>query len=134
MIRAALLILEKEGKVLFALRAKKRESLPDKWSLPSEKIEEGETLEQATTRCAKHELSLSIKDPKIFDEYHFKDSKEDKILYFMKATYEGEPRISAPEEVVKLERHTLEEFFAKYPDEEIGHGLQYLRKKLGYNK
>jgi len=132
MKKAALLILERDGKVLFARRSKTKESLPGRWSLPAETVEPGETIEETALRCGSEELDIDLKGLQRFDEYHFKDSSEDKILYFFKATYNGTPKLKAREEITELISHPFDEFFKKYKDEEMGHGLQYLRKRLGY--
>jgi len=132
MINAVLLILEKDGKILYGKRAPDRDSLPGRWSLPSDKIEKGETLEMTARRCAEHELGLQIRKVMLFDTYHFKDKNEDKVLNFIKATYDDAPKICDPRELTELEFYSFKEFFKKYDDSKIGHGLQYLRKKLNY--
>jgi mutator protein MutT len=132
MIKAVLLILEKQGKIIFVRRTKKRTSLPDKWALPSEKIEKGETKEAATIRCADEELGINLKDISLFNEYHFKDKQEEKILYFMKANYIGKPYVKDKREFNEFIRLSFNDFFSKYDDSKIGHGLQYLRKEF-YN-
>ena len=132
MKKAALLILEKNEKILFARRSKTKESLPGRWSLPAETAEPGETIEETALRCGTEELDLNIMNLKLFDEYRFKDDKEEKILYFFKATYDKKPQIKATEELTELIFQTFDEFYRTHKDEEIGHGLQYLRKKLNY--
>ncbi len=132
MIKAVLLILEKEEKIIFVRRTKERTSLPDKWALPSEKIEREETKEEATIRCADEELGIKLENIKLFNEYHFKDKEENKILYFMKANYIGKPFVKDKREFNEFIRLSFDDFFSKYDDSKIGHGLQYLRKEL-YN-
>jgi len=132
-LQAVLLILEKDGKILYGKRAPDRESLPGRWSLPSDKIEKGETLEKAARRCAMHELGLNIRKVILFNTYHFKDEKEDKTLNFIKAVYDDIPKICDPRELTELEFYSFEDFFKKHKDEEIGHGLQYLRRKFYSN-
>ena len=133
MIEAVLLILEKDGKILFGRRAKTKESLPDRWSLPSEKIDPGEDKISAVKRCAEHELGLTnLSNIVLYDTKEVHKEGEDKILYFFKAKYEGTPKPTASDELTELEHHSFKEFFATYPDQEIGHGLQYLRKSLGF--
>ena len=132
MIKAVLLLLEKQGKILFVQRTKKRTSLPGKWALPSEKMEKGETKRKATIRCSDEELGLKLKNIKVFEEHHFNDGKENKILYFMKANYAGDPKVIDKREFNIIKKYSLKEFFTRYPDSKIGHGLQYLRRKLNY--
>ena len=126
MKRAVLLILEKDRKILFARRAAARKSLPGRWSLPSGTMEENETKEEAAIREAKEELNLDLRDFELFDTYEMTD----KILYFFKAPYTEELKIKATEELTELKEYSWEDFFNTYKDEEIGHGLQYLREKV----
>lgn len=130
MIKAALLILEKDGKVIFAKRAKTKKSLPGRWSLPSETMKGGESVEKAAVRCAREELGLKIDNITVFDTFHFNDEFEDKTLYFVKVTYSGKPVIKAKDELSELKQLSFQEFFDIYSDEAIGHGLQHLRKRL----
>ena len=129
MIDAVLLILERENKILFAKRHPKKDSLPNRWSLPSEKRTPEESTYDCARRCAKGELGLEINIREVFDQYYFNDDNEEKILTFVKATYFQDPVICAKNELTQLETSSFEDFFKKYKDEEIGHGLQYLRKK-----
>lgn len=130
MKKASLLLLEKNGKYLFARRAKTKKSLPNKWSLPSETIEIKETKEKTAWRCLKHELKgIQVNNLELFETFHFKKEGKEKILYFFKASYTGTAKIKANEELTELKEYTLDEFFKKYSNEEIGHGLQYLREK-----
>ena len=133
MKEAVLLLLEKEGKILFGRRAATRTSLPNKWSLPSETIEKGQTKEDAVKHCAKHELGLDVGTIELLEERPINKDGEEKVLYFFNVSYTGEPSIMAKEELTELESLSFKDFFAKYTDEQIGHGLQYLRKKLGFS-
>jgi len=133
MKKAVLLILEQNDKILFARRAETKESLPGRWSLPSETMKEDELIETATERCAAEELQgIELQSITPFDEKHVQKDGEDKILYFMKIQYTGNPSIKDVEELTELQQHSFEEFFKLFSDEQIGHGLQYLRKKFGY--
>jgi ADP-ribose pyrophosphatase YjhB (NUDIX family) len=132
MIKATLLILEEDNKIIFGKRSETKQSLPGKWSLPSETMKADEPVEEAAVRCAKEELDLDISNVTIFDSFHFNDGNEDKILYFVKATYTGTPIINDPDELTALKYTSFKNFFATHPDVEIGHGLQYLRKKFGF--
>jgi isopentenyldiphosphate isomerase len=119
-------MIVRNGKILFAKRAKWRTSLPNKWSLPAEKIIKEEAVKDAVKRCAWHELALRTKSPKITHERHF--DIEDKTLYFVLIKDAvGEAEIQH-DEISKIQWLAFEDFFKKYPDLEIGHGLQWLRK------
>lgn len=130
MIHAVLNIIERDGKVLFGKRTKQRESIPNRWSLPSEKVEGKESVQDAVERCMSNELGVTVNDIKEFDVFHFNDGNENKILRFLKIDVGGEPFLNNLEELSDLKWMTFKEFFGMYDDSEIGHGLQYLRKKL----
>ena len=129
MIRAVVLIIQREGKGLFAKRAKWRTSLPNRWSLPADKIIRDEGVEAAVKRCAWHELALKVKSFNVLHERHFNVEGEDKTLYFVSVDAEGEAEITH-DEITEIQWLSFEEFFKKYVDEEIGHGLQWLRNNL----
>lgn len=130
MIHAVLLIIERDGKVLFGKRTKQRESIPNRWSLPSEKVEGDDSMESAVRRCADNELGVVVNDIVEFEVFHYNDGIEDKVLRFLKIDVEGEPFLNNLKELSELKWMSFEEFFGMYEDSEIGHGLQYLRKKL----
>jgi len=132
MIRAVLLILEKEGKVLFAKRHDNRSSMPGRWSLPSGKIKSGERLFDAAIREAEEELGIHVFDLELFDTFHFQSNSEDKRINFVKADYSQEPKIMAEDELTELRRYSFKDFFQQYSDDEITHALQYLRRKLNF--
>ena len=126
MVRAVVLMIVRDGKVLFAKRASWRTSLPNKWSLPAEKIIRSERPTTAAKRCAWHELALKTKAPKVVHERHF--SVEDKVLYFIVVKDStGEAEIQH-DELSEIQWLCFGAFFKKYKDAEIGHGLQWLRK------
>ncbi len=133
-MKAALLLLEhadEPGTYLFAKRHEDRESLPGCWSLPAETVEPGESPEEAAVRCAYEELGLDldIEDVERVEQHTFPE--HDKTLYYFVARYHGEPRIREERELTEVERYTLDTFFERYDDSDIGHGLQYLRDYNG---
>jgi len=129
MIDAVLVLLEKNNKFIFGKRSLKKESLPGVWSIPSGKKEENETIYETAKREVKEELGLDIYDVSLFDKVFIDKDNEKKTLYFMKAKYNGLPKIIAKDELDELIFLSLEDLFKKYEDSKIGHGLQYLRKK-----
>lgn len=128
MKQVVLLILEQGGRVFFAKRSKYRISMADKWALPSETVEAGETPEAVAIRCAQEDLGIIIEKVAIIGRCHYKDKNEDKLLFFVRPGFiEKEPAIQS-DKLTKPQWMTFEEFFKKYPDSKIGHGLMYLRK------
>ena len=133
MIKAVVMLLEKAGRYIFVKRSPERKSLPNKWSLPSGKIEEGEDFLQTSKREAMEELGVTLNNVKIIEEIEIKKDGEEKIIYFIKSKYENTPNLIDQKEFSEIRELTLEDFFNTFPDSEIGHGLQYLRVKLGFS-
>ena len=129
MKKAVLLILEKEGEILFAKRHQNRSSLPGKWSLPSETIKENQSVEETARHCAQSELGINLSSIEVAEEYHFHNGDEQKTLFFVKVQSEETPKVNKETELTKLEWRSWKDFFTTYPFAEIGHGLQYLKKK-----
>jgi 8-oxo-dGTP diphosphatase len=59
----ALILLNKEGKILFQHRTKDAPTYPDQWGFFGGSIEEGEAPEAAVVRETKEELGLVLKNP-----------------------------------------------------------------------
>ena len=132
MIQAVILILMKDDKIIFCKRSHHRKSLPNKWSLPAGKLEENETFIEGAKREAQEELRLKIYDLKLFDKEEIKKDGEEKILYFVEAKYDEWPEFFDKRELSEIREYSFEEFFSLFSDEEIGHGLQHLRKKMKF--
>ena len=133
MIIASVMILEKEGKTIFAKRSPTKEHHPNKWSLPAGKLEEGESPLEAAKREAKEELNVALSNPKVIEKIEIKEPHK-KILYLIKSQYSGVPRIVAKEELTELKLLSFKEFFESTTDEDTGDVLQHLRKKYKVRK
>jgi len=132
MIRAVVILLEKDEKIVFVKRSMLKKSLPGRWSLTSGMVEENESVFETAKREAKEELDVDIFDLELIDEQEIKKDSEHKILYFIRASYKGDLKLVDERETAEIRQYSMKEFFSLFKDEEIGHGLQYLRKKLGY--
>ena len=130
MIKAVVLLLESDEKIIFVKRSLQRKSLPGKWSLPSGKVEKNEEVFETAKREAKEELDVELFDLEIFDEQEVKKDGEHKIIYFVKAGYLGDPVVVDEREFSEIREYSFEEFFELFTDDQIGHGLQYLREKI----
>lgn len=120
-------VLRDGPKILFVQRSKNKKTLPNIWAFPSGTVEEGETPEETAMREAKEELDLEIKVTGTLATVELQEFLV--RLHFIVGTIKsGEPKIKQPEEIQKLCWLTFQEFFAKHTDDQIGHGLIWLRK------
>lgn len=83
-------IIQKDGKILIAQRAK-QDALYGKWEFPGGKVEEGETLEQCLKRELFEELSIHATVGEYFctSTFPHKDSIYDMCVFFV-PSYSGE--------------------------------------------
>ena len=133
------LLIREENKFLFVKRSRKKKTLPNIWAFPSGTREEFEKIEDTARREASEELGVEIDPEKIIA---IKELPEFNVkLHFLVSTIRsGTPIIKERNEIEELAWFEFEEFFSKYPDEQIGHGLIFLRqnpeiwKGYGLNK
>lgn len=122
----AVIVLYDKGKVLFVKRSATKKSLPNIWAFPSGTIEEGESKETTLVREAKEELSIDVKFEKDLASVELEDLGSK--LHFMKCSMiNSQPIVFDESEIQQIEWLSFEDFFKKFKDEEIGHGLIYLR-------
>ena len=96
-----------------------------------ERLKKEKKFFDTAKREAREELGIELFDLDFFDEQEIKKEGEHKILYFVKSKYSGDPKIIDSRETSEIGEYSFEDFFSLFSDEEIGHGLQYLRKKFG---
>ena len=123
----AAIILRDGDKILFVQRAATKKSLPNTWAFPSGTMEEGETAEMTVIREAIEELQIDVEVEKSLAMIEL--PKLGARLYFVVCRQKSnQPIIYDPAEIQNIRWLTFEEFFSEYNDEQIGHGLIYLRK------
>lgn len=122
----AALVIKNQGKILFIKRSLNKKTLPGIWSFPSGTREEGEDIFQTAMREAKEELDLEIIPQKIIAEHELPEFSTK--LIFILADLKNLPTIKDYDEIDSFEFMTFSEFFDKFSDLEIGHGLIWLRK------
>lgn len=126
----AVIVLHDKEKVLFVQRSKTKKVLPSVWAFPSGTVERGEKVEGTIQREAKEELGITVRIENIFATVEL--SEQGARLHFVLCALEsGNLSIQEPDEIQSLGWHTFEEFFNTYGDDQIGHGLIYLRKNPG---
>lgn len=124
---AAIVIRNKENEILFIKRSMKKKTLPGAWSFPSGKIEEGERTYETAIREAKEELNVEVEPEKIFAQKELPEFSAN-LVFVLCDIKSGEPEIKEPNEIQEVEWLTFNDFFKKFSDNEIGHGLIWLRK------
>lgn len=121
------IILKDKNKILFIQRSETKKILPNIWAFPSGTVEDKETIELTAVREAKEELGLKVMVEKILTIAELPEF--DTRLHFVICTIKfGQPIIQEPNEIKTLRWLTFQEFFDEYRDDQIGHGLIYLRK------
>lgn len=123
----ALVLKNESGEILFVQRSLQKKSLPGAWSFPSGTVEEGETVYETAVREAEEELGVSVKPEEIFAEKELSEVSV-KLVFLLCSIKSGEVSIKQPEEIAQLSWLKFNEFFDAFADNQIGHGLIWLRK------
>jgi mutator protein MutT len=123
----AAIILCENGKILFVQRSATKKTLPNIWAFPSGKVEKGESVEEAVVREAKEELGVVVLVKKKLATTELPELSA-RLHFMICSIRSGEPSIKAPEEIQSLRWLSFKEFFDEYGDDQIGHGLIYLRQ------
>jgi len=119
------MVLRKEDRFLFVRRALTKTTLPGMWSFPSGTMEENEGAAKTLVREAMEELGVDVNPIKLFAEKSLEEFGVNLLFYLCESN--EEPTIKQREEIDELSWMTFSEFFDKFTDEEIGHGLVWLR-------
>jgi len=123
----AIMLRNQDGKILFIQRSMKKKTLPEAWSFPSGTVEEGEDVFVTASRETMKELwvgALAV------DSIAVRELPEFSVrLYFVVCDIcEGEvASITEPDEIDEIEWMSMGGFFDRFSDDEIGHGLVWLR-------
>ncbi len=123
----AVLVLKKDNKILFVKRSLKKKSLPGLWSFPSGTVEEGETIDDTIIREAKEELDIEVQPQTIFAKKELLELSV-QLHFVLCIIIKGDATINEPDEIDRLEWMAFPDFFKRFSDTEIGHGLIWLRK------
>jgi|SRR3989344_6564102 len=124
---AALLIRDSNNKFIFVRRSKNKKTLPNIWAFPSGTKELGETIYETAVREAYEELDINIKAEQILTTKELPELGS-KLHFIICTIISGNPVIKDHNEIEEIEWLTFSEFFNKYDDTKIGHGLIFLRQ------
>jgi 8-oxo-dGTP diphosphatase len=112
-------ILKKNNKVLLLLRQNTGTN-DGMWSLPAGRLEENETLPQATTREALEEVGVKI-NPDLLKNPLFMQHKNEKgerlYVFYLVDQWDGEPQNTEPEKCAKVDWFETD----KLPAETLDH-------------
>ena len=123
----ALVIKNKNSEILFIKRSIKKKTLPGAWSFPSGTVENNEEIYETALREAKEELNVKIKANKIMANCNLPEFSVH-LAFILCEIEEGNLSINEPDEIDKIKWMKFDDFFKKFSDSEIGHGLIWLRK------
>ena len=124
----AAIIIKGEVKMLFIQRAESKSTLPNIWGVPTGTVENGESPMETARREAMEELGLTVEPESVFAEIAIPEFNA--MLHFVSCrVIDGFPAIREPHEIRSLRWMTLQEFYAEYGDDKIGHGMAYLRNR-----
>lgn len=123
----AVIILRNDNKVLFVQRSETKKILPNIWAFPSGTVEKGEQIKETVIREAKEELGVSVNIERTLTAIELPEFKV-KLHFVVCTTQSGKPTIQELDEIQSIQWLTFKEFFDKYNDIQIGHGLIYLRR------
>ncbi len=123
---AVLLIQNGEGNFLFVRRSKYKKTLPNIWAFHSGTQEVGETIYETAVREAYEELGVAVRPENTLTTKELPEFGS--RLHFVVCTVSsGTPFIKDKNEIEEMEWLRFTEFFNKYTDTQIGHGLIFLR-------
>ncbi len=123
----AALVLRNKDKILFVKRSMKKTTLPGIWAFPSGTVEQGEEVYDTIKREANEELGVKVDCEKILAETTLPEFSV-KLIFVLCSVKSGDIKIKESDEIDKIEWMNFFKFFDKFPDDEIGHGLIWLRK------
>ena len=122
----ALVIRNVNNEILFVKRSMMKKSLPGIWSFASGTLEEGESVEETAVREGMEELGVELLCEKLLCEKELTELNV-KLHFLLCKIANGEPRVLDYSEIERFEWMKFDEFFNRFNDNEIGHGLIWLR-------
>ena len=124
---AVMMIRDGAGRILFIQRSMKKSTLPGAWSFPSGTVEEGEDVLLTAVRESMEELGVDVLPERVLSTLDL-DEFSVRLHFVLCSLSGGEPVIAEPDEIDAIDWMSMESFFEKFSDDNIGHGLIWLRK------
>lgn len=123
-----MVIKNKEDKILFIQRSLKKKTLPGAWSFPSGTKEENESIFNTALRESYEELGIKVIPNKIMATKDLPELSSRLLFILCDINDNQEPEIKAVDEIEQFKWMSFNEFFGKFNDNQIGHGLVWLRQ------
>ena len=123
---AAIMIRDGGGRILFIQRSMKKSTLPGAWSFPSGTVEDGEDVLATAVRECVEELGVDVLAERILSSLDL-DEFGVRLHFVLCSIENGVPSIEEPDEIDAIEWMRMGDFFERFSDDEIGHGLVWLR-------
>lgn len=123
----AAILIHKDKQFLFIKRSKFKKTLPNIWAFPSGTKEEKETIYETAVRESFEELGITVEAENTLTTKELPELNT-RLHFITCKIIAGEPIIKDPNEIQEIEWLTFNQFFEKYSDSEIGHGLIFLRQ------
>jgi len=124
---AVMMIRNDAGRILFVQRSMKKSTLPGAWSFPSGTVEEGEDVLLTAVRESMEELGVDVSPERVLSTLDL-DEFSVRLHFVLCSIISGDPVIGEPDEIDEIDWMSMEDFFEKFSDDNIGHGLVWLRK------
>lgn len=123
----AIVIKNDNNEILFVQRSMDKKTLPGAWSFPSGTVEQEEHIHETTIREAREELGVEVE---IEDNLATLELPEFSVVlkFIICKIIKGNPIIKAVNEIDKIKWMKFPDFFNAFEDDNIGHGLIWLRK------
>ena len=123
----ALVIKNSNNQILFIKRSMMKKSLPGIWSFASGTLEDGESVEETAIREGMEELGIELLIEKEICEKELPELNV-KLHFLLCKIANGEPKVLDYDEIERFEWMGFDDFFNRFSDDEIGHGLIWLRQ------
>lgn len=124
---SVIVLRNNKGEILFIKRSMKKKTLPGAWSFPSGTVEKGEDIYETLKREANEELGIDIEPERMIAQKELPEFSVN-LFFILCNLKERKPIIKEPDEIEEIEWIRFSDFFDRFSDDEIGHGLIWLRK------